>query len=509
MANRCGYLCIKCNFTIHTKYCRADSDPVFNPTVNLQCLDKILIVANGLIHMIHIDLNMNKAVKPFTTTLDMKYIRAHTKAKSETTNLCGDSGADGGDVVVPNVDTSRFPDASTSTSPAKCVIDQLASKPITKDRASLMTPSIANTTNIGNMEPKNIVEKIIADFAECESDVVMTERGASKPNQGAQHKNLASFYLPQPAQASQKPQRQQQQQTQMQQQKSTHTQTPPHPQQPQSSRKPSTQNNFNELIITCRNNIDKPLNSPSSTKVRLLNHRSNRIISRSVSHLKNSITKVDFGTNQGQTTNTTTAAATTTTATTAANATIPGGSSALNKNLDKAAKAYEFSEDNEKCEKISTFRKRRLADKKYEFCEDNTENIIPYNRMRSVIRTPTLHQKISRHSPAAQSAVLSYSSSPPSTFDISTSFHTHRASPSYPGFRSPCGSPVGNRFLMMSPPGKCDRQSHLSDVNSHFVFIAILKKKPIPLNTQHDPASMQNRHRVRDRQQCHREVCKA
>lgn len=152
---------------------------------------------------------------------------------------------------------------------------------------------------------------------------------------------------------------------------------------------------------------------------------------------------MDFGTNQGQQTANTT--------------TIPGGSSSSNKNLDKAAKAYEFSEDNEKCEKISTFRKRRLADKKYEFCEDNTENIIPYNRMRSVIRTPTLHQKISRHSPAAQSNVMSYSSSPPSTIDISPSFHTHRASPSY-GFRSPvgsiCGSPVGNRFHMMSPPGK-------------------------------------------------------
>lgn len=190
-------------------------------------------------------------------------------------------------------------------------------------------------------------------------------------------------------------------------------------------------------MITCRNNIDKPLKSTSSsstTKVRLLNHRSSRIITKSVNNLKNSITKVDFGTN-----------ATTTT--------IPSASSnSVNKNLDKAAKAYEFSEDNEKCEKISTFRKRRLADKKYEFSEDNTENIIPYNRMRSVIRSPALHQKISRHSPA-QSNVMSYSSSPPSTFEISTSYHTHRASPSY-GFRSPCGSPVGNRFHMMSPPGK-------------------------------------------------------
>lgn len=429
-ANRCGYLCIKCNFTIHTKYCRADSDPVFNPTVNLQCLDKILIVANGLIHMIHIDLHMNKSVKPFTNTLDIKYIRAHTKTKSENADQCGDDGVggDGTGDALSHVDSSKSPNTSTFTT--KCLNDQLTSKTTTKDKVSLMVSSVPSTTSV-NMEPKNIVEKIIADFAECESDVVMEQKTFVKQPQ-AQHK-------------PQRLQQQQQTQMQMQQQKSKHTQTPQlqqqPPQQSQPPRKASTQNNFNELIITCRNNIDKPLNSPSSTKVRLLNHRSNRIISRSVSHLKNSITKVDFGTNQGQTANA---------------STIPGGSSSSNKNLDKAAKAYEFSEDNEKCEKISTFRKRRLADKKYEFCEDNTENIIPYNRMRSVIRTPTLHQKISRHSPAAQSNVMSYSSSPPSTFDISTSFHTHRASPSYPGFRSPCGSPVGNRFLMMSPPGKFD-----------------------------------------------------
>lgn len=349
-------MCIKCNFTIHTKYCRADTDPVFNPSVNLQCLDKILIVANGLIHMMHIDLHMNKQVKPYTNTIDIKYVRARQKSKesNQPDEDCADL------VSLPN-NFTKCSEQSTKTAKEK----------------SNITTAINNDPSIAkNPEPKNIVEKIIADFAECETEFTTTEKQ----------------------------------------------------QQPRIN---NTQNNFNELVITCRNNVDKPLRSTSSTKVRLLNHRSNRIISKSVTNLKNSITKVDFGT---------------------LNTTIPSGSSNnANKNLDKAAKAYEFSEDNEKCEKISTFRKRRLADKKYEFSEDNTENIIPYNRMRSVIRNPALHQKFSRHSPA-QSNVMSYSSSPPSTFDISTSYHTHRASPSY-GFRSPCGSPVGNRFHMMSPPG--------------------------------------------------------
>ncbi|XP_072941142.1 uncharacterized protein [Epargyreus clarus] len=49
-----------------------------------------------------------------------------------------------------------------------------------------------------------------------------------------------------------------------------------------------------------------------------------------------------------------------------------------------AEKAYEFVEEAEtKCEKLSMFRKRRLADKKYEFSEDNNENIVPFRVLRS------------------------------------------------------------------------------------------------------------------------------
>lgn len=52
--------------------------------------------------------------------------------------------------------------------------------------------------------------------------------------------------------------------------------------------------------------------------------------------------------------------------------------------IDKkiAEKAYEFIEENEKCEKLSSFRKKRLAEKKYEFSEDNSENIVPFNSLR-------------------------------------------------------------------------------------------------------------------------------
>lgn len=387
-ANRCGFLCIKCNLTIHTKYCRADSDPAFNPYVSLQCIDKILIVANGLIHIVHADLDLNRSVKPFATSIDIKYIQDREKHQ------------DGGDTS-GSMEELNKPSLSTHDA-FKCPIDSVEKANREKLQKTLCSAN-DNESNAAAaaaaavqriVEPKNIVDKIIADFAECETDPVPNEK-----------------YMPSISSGS----------------------------------------HFNELVITCsgssggNNNttstIPKPSNSyASSNRVRLLNHRSNRIISKNIGSMKNGITKIELNPMLS----------------------ITGGGGgvtsamATNKNLDQAAKAYEFSEDNEKCEKISTFRKRRLADKKYEFCEDNTENIIPYTKMRSVIRNPVLYQKFSKQSPVHSNYFSS--SSPPSTFDMSMSMsashHTHRASPSY-GFRSPCGSPVGNRFMMMSPPGNC------------------------------------------------------
>lgn len=292
--------------------------------------------------MVHVDLNMNKQPKPLTNTIDIKYVRARIKSKITTTDEPCDS-----QLNMPSTNV-------TAPKTFKCFDVKMMEQTTT-------------ALNQNQQEPKNIVETIIADFAECETDLSASDK---------------------------------QQQSRL-----------------------YNQRNFNELIITCRNNVDKP---ETRSKVRLLNHRSNRIISKNVNEERNSITTIDL------------------------NGSIQSCSNGINKTLDKAAKAYEFSEDNEKCEKISTFRKRRLADKKYEFSEDNTENIIPYNRMRTVIRNSTqIHSKI-RHSPA-HTNVTNYGSSPPSAYEFSNSYHTHRASPSY-GFRSPCGSPVGNRF-MMSPPG--------------------------------------------------------
>lgn len=289
-------------------------------------------------------------------------MRTRTKAKTESIQM---SQSDESNDEVINLPTStmtmsKFPE--TKSSQAK----QTSSKypdSSNNNHSDEQLPQPQQQSK-QNSEPKNIVEKIIADFAECETESTISEK------------------------------------------------------QQQHSTRINSQHNFNELVIMCRNNVDKP---SSKSKVRLLNHRTNRIISKNINALKHNITKVDLTVNQQQQQ---------TTANGTAVAQCSASTNGTNKNLDKAAKAYEFSEDNEKCEKISTFRKRRLADKKYEFSEDNTENIIPYNKMRSVVRNPKLHQKISRHSPA-HTNMMSYSSSPPSNLEMSASYHTHRASPSY------------------------------------------------------------------------------
>lgn len=58
----------------------------------------------------------------------------------------------------------------------------------------------------------------------------------------------------------------------------------------------------------------------------------------------------------------------------------------------EAETVYEFTEDAtpDSCEKLSSYRRRRLADKKYEFCEEgeDAENIVPYRIHRKRDSSP-------------------------------------------------------------------------------------------------------------------------
>ncbi|XP_012288698.1 uncharacterized protein LOC105704225 [Orussus abietinus] len=64
---------------------------------------------------------------------------------------------------------------------------------------------------------------------------------------------------------------------------------------------------------------------------------------------------------------------------------------ATHKLILEAEKAYEFTDESqETCEKLSSFRKRRLADKKYEFCDEieDAENIVPFKHIRDQSKHP-------------------------------------------------------------------------------------------------------------------------
>nr|XP_022909123.1 uncharacterized protein LOC111420381 [Onthophagus taurus] len=133
--------------------------------------------------------------------------------------------------------------------------------------------------------------------------------------------------------------------------------------------------------------------------------------------------------------------------------------------IDKkvAEKAYEFTEENEKCEKLSSFRKKRLADKKYEFSEDNSENIVPFNslrRERRFFKSTDLNNGLflSPRSPGLRSPILSpnsrhgqfrssphYSKSPISPRDSARKFYVYS-----PSLDSDC-SDSDSRLILRQP----------------------------------------------------------
>nr|CAD7407158.1 unnamed protein product [Timema cristinae] len=81
------------------------------------------------------------------------------------------------------------------------------------------------------------------------------------------------------------------------------------------------------------------------------------------------------------------------------------GTRQRNKMAAEAEKAYEFTEDvlETSCEKLSSFRRRRLADKKYEFCEEegeDAENIVPYRLHRRRESPPRLCSPTRHYSPS-------------------------------------------------------------------------------------------------------------
>lgn len=365
---RCGSLCIKCNLTIHTKYTTSESDPKFEPHLNLRCPERIIMFTNGLIHMLNVRLDQNKPLKACSNSIDISYI-----------NNC-----DKNSVALESDDNC---DANTTKSDVLLAIQP--DEPQTLGRKSAQNGCEATNS-------RNIVAQIIADFAECETSEYPSQEKLPRIDNP---KYVPNKYL-------------------------------------------------EELQISCISSgigsgalaaASTSEGSTPSNRVRLLSHRSSRTIMRT----------------SNRTSTVEPPSSSTTVSAIPAVATAILAATSSTKTADKAAKAYEFSEDTDKYEKISSFRKRRLADKKYEFSEDNAENIIPFTKLRMSynsldIRTQlTTVSKSSALSPCPY-GVASNTGTEHLQQQPQLQTHTHRASPSH-GFRSPCGSPVGNRF--MSPPG--------------------------------------------------------
>lgn len=360
---RCGSLCIKCNLTIHTKYTTSESDPKFEPHLNLRCPERIIMFTNGLIHMLNVRLDQNKPLKACSNSIDISYI-----------NNC-----DKNSVALESYANS---DANSTKADVLLAIQPDEPQSIGKKLAQ----NGCEATN-----SRNIVAQIIADFAECET--------SEYPSQVKLPRIDNPKYVP--------------------------------------------NKYLEELQISCISSgngsgalaaASTSAGSASSSRVRLLSHRSSRTIMRT----SNRTPLVEPPSSS-------------TIPACPAVATTIGAATSSTKTADKAAKAYEFSEDTDKYEKISSFRKRRLADKKYEFSEDNAENIIPFTKLRMSYNSLGIRTQLNAVSKSSALSPCPYGTATNTgTEHLQQQPHTHRASPSH-GFRSPCGSPVGNRF--MSPPG--------------------------------------------------------
>ncbi|TDG42418.1 hypothetical protein AWZ03_011166 [Drosophila navojoa] len=345
--------CLNCHLTVHTKYSSTETDPRFVPTINLLCPERILIISNGFVHMLRIDVDTP---------------------------------------VVPNNNSSSLPQQNFNLpSTQHTLFLPRTPLPNEEDRCSVpFTGSEADSEH-------SVVARIIADFSDIETD--HTQRTNSNNNNNSN--NIIN-----------------------------------NNENPQRAGPEHNSSSYEKLIFS--SNCGNALSTSSMTlmetslPVSMQNsvgtndssqsrRRNQRIVTKSY---RNGITTIDM-----QHTST-------------------------SSSMTDKSNAYEFSEDNEKCEKISTFRKRRLADKKYEFSEDNSENIIPFTKIRSAGRTTfspstassTAQRSLHRFSPTAHYFHNSPCASPSSSPHPAQPSHTPPP-PLHLGFRSPPSS----SNLMRSP----------------------------------------------------------
>nr|XP_014092377.1 uncharacterized protein LOC106618959 [Bactrocera oleae] len=375
-------LCLKCNLTIHTKYSSTESDPKFDPYINLICPERLLIVSNGFMHMMHIEIM--PAVN--TTNCPPQGQQQQHLLSSSRSTPCHESSA----VCTSNMERRLLP--LTADEQASCdnhnnVIARIIadfSDIETDSTHSSETPLRASQSDASLTSPGSAVTFI---SRKTYDEVIFTCSGSASPNAGAASSS-------------------------------------------------NNTNNANKMTETTASAATTGLNgSPgggSAARFSLINHRGrrhHRIVTKS---FRNGVTTIDL-----QTTAATTTSATPTAAT-----------------MSDRLNAYEFTEDNEKCEKISTLRKRRLADKKYEFSEDNSENIVPFTKIRSANKNLTMSHYTS-----------SYGNSGARTLHRSAT--ATAATGSHHFYNSPCASPSSSPRPSHASPSNCNDARHCTPPPMH------------------------------------------
>ncbi|XP_075150533.1 uncharacterized protein LOC142224635 [Haematobia irritans] len=409
-------LCIKCNLTVHTKYSTTESDRKFDPYLHLICPERILVISNGFFHMLNI--HLEQPPKEQQTTA----VTLHGQQNQQ--NM---------------ITVLRCTGASTPTH------QDLSPQQERRHTPVIFTPNADNDnfsvdSQTTSNSQSNVVSRIIEDFADIETDSTHSGSGIVAITT---QQNVTNMGLKSPTSML------------------TNSDSPI----PQVS---IGRKSCDELVFTCSPNVSSrvnaissavtntpPLPSTSATPGSAMkttsplfqngSRRRHRIVTKS---FRKGVSM--FFSSTGITTTQSTSSPNTSTAST--------NTSTSN---DRAS-TYEFSEENEKCEKISILRKRRLAERKYEFSEDNSENIIPFTKTRtsannsfsSLVGSSATGNHSPRHNRShlqtSLSPYASPSSSPhPHSSNISVTTYGHYVAPSaLSPLRHSCTSPLGFR----SPP---------------------------------------------------------
>ncbi|XP_065372425.1 uncharacterized protein LOC135964204 [Calliphora vicina] len=416
-------LCLKCNLTIHTKYSTTDSDRKFEPNIHLICPERILLNSNGFFHMLHI--RLEQAPREQQKQQQQSAINQHQNSLSHLMQRPLNTG----DNCNSNINNNNMATSSNiDVPPERCTpISDLT------DTFSIDSQSTNSQTNV--------VARIIEDFADVETDSTHSGSGVISISQLANSlRSSGSSQNDSPISVSRK--------------------------------------SCEELIFNCNTNSTSRLNAMSPAAINsattsttssicvsgaaavVTATNSNTVVAGTVAGVnKNNSSLMQKGPRQRHRIVTKSfrkgVSIFFSSAGLKANITSPntstssnGGSNTSNNSNNDRAAAYEFSEENEKCEKISILRKRRLADRKYEFSEDNSENIIPFTKTRtsntfsSFLSNTNTGSHSPRHNLTHLHSISPYASP-------SSSPHTHHptAAALSPLHRT-CTSPLGFR----SPP---------------------------------------------------------